>query len=181
MLPELLTAAVLMTQHNYPFESTVNYHAYIERSISRVEVIDARQKARMEARQQARKEARQKARQEAALQAQQQPAPTEAPTPVYKSIPSSSLPSLLALIRSNESGGNYSAYNASGCGGYGCYGAYQLHGYYMDDWARRYGAAAYAGIPANQWPPAIQDKVALGLFYSTSPNGSFWCDWTSYC
>jgi hypothetical protein len=94
---------------------------------------------------------------------------------------SGSLPALLQLIRSNESGGNYSAYNGSGCEGYGCYGAYQLHGLYMDDWARQYGAAAYAGTPANQWPASVQDKVALGLFYSTNPDGLHWCNWTSYC
>lgn len=176
MLPQIATVVVLMTQSNYPFESTSSYHAYIEQSVDRVQAMDERQKARMEARRKARQQARQEA-----VQAQQKTVVTNAPTYVYRSNSSSSLPALLSLIRTNESGGNYSAYNASGCEGYGCYGAYQLHGYYMDDWARRYGAAAYAGIPANQWPPYIQDKVALGLFYSTTPNGKFWCDWTSYC
>jgi len=173
MLPELFTAVVLMTQPDRSLEPDVNYHSYIAQYVDQIEVRNERQKAR--------REARQKARQEAILVQQQQPAPTATPIPVTKSMSSSSLPALLALIRNNESHGNYSAYNASGCEGYGCYGAYQLHGLYMDDWARRYGAAAYAGTPANQWPPAIQDKVALGLFYSTSPNGSFWCNWTSYC
>jgi hypothetical protein len=94
---------------------------------------------------------------------------------------SSALPSLLETIRFNESRGDYSAYNASGCEGYGCYGAYQMHGLYMDDWARRYGAAAYANTPATQWPADIQDKVALGLFYSSNPDGEVWCRWTDYC
>lgn len=140
---------------------------------------------------QKRKEARE-ARREARVREAQQ----EARTPVVVSAPvetktpntgnpgggsSGTLPDLLLFIRANESGGNYQAYNPSGCEGYGCYGAYQLHGYYMDDWARRYGEAAWAGTPANQWPPGVQDKVALGLFYSTNPDGAHWCDWTSYC
>jgi hypothetical protein len=115
-------------------------------------------------------------------------AAVEESTPVVVSEPegagtprNGALPGLLLTIRSYESGGNYSAYNGSGCEGYGCFGAYQLHGAYMDDWARRYGAGGWASVPANRWPPAVQDKVALGLFYSTNPDGAHWCAWVSYC
>ena len=179
MLVELTTAAVFMVQSNYPLESTSNYHAYFDKRVEQIDLRHERQKARMEARQEARRQARQEARRQARQEAI---ASTQVTTTVTSSTPpSSGLPPLLALIRHNESRGDYSAYNASGCEGYGCYGAYQLHGLYMDDWARRYGAAAYAGTPANQWPPSVQDKVALGLFYSTNPDGAFWCNWTDYC
>jgi hypothetical protein len=94
---------------------------------------------------------------------------------------SGSLPDLLLFIRSNESGGDYTAYNPSGCEGYGCGGAYQMHALYADDWARRYGEGAWADTPVQQWPLAVQDRVALGLFRSTSPDGAHWCDWTDYC
>lgn len=175
MIVELTTAVVFMVQSNYPLESTSNFHNYFEKRIEQVDLRHERQKARMEARQEARQKARQEARKQEAIAA------ASVPSSNVTTTSSSGLPPLLALIRFNESRGNYSAYNPTGCGGYGCYGAYQLHGAYMDDWARRYGAAAYAGIPANQWPPSVQDKVALGLYYSTNPNGQFWCDWTNYC
>jgi hypothetical protein len=91
-----------------------------------------------------------------------------------------SLPPLLALIRSHESGGNYQAYNPGGCEGYGCGGAYQLHARYASTWAQR---AGFTGLPSNAatWPAATQDAVALDLFYSTTPAGSHWCRWTTYC
>ena len=153
--------------------------------------LEREKQARIEARKEKRREAREEAR--AARQAEREaareaatsvvvPAPT--PTSTGSGTPSGgsgSLPPLLQLIRSHESGGNYGAYNGGGCEGYGCYGAYQMHGRYMADWARRYGAGSYAGTPANQWPPAVQDKVALGLFYSTNPDGAHWCNWTTYC
>ena len=88
-------------------------------------------------------------------------------------------PELLLLIRSNESGGNYQAYNPSGCEGYGCYGAYQLHGQYMGGWAAEAGYGNYSGTPATQWPPDVQDAVALYKFNQTG--GDLWCDWTDYC
>lgn len=171
MLVELATAAVFMVQSNYPLESTSDYRTYVSNVSEHIEVRNKRREARIEERRQARREERQLQRE----------AVVEVPLSNTTESSSTDLPPTLALIRNNESRGDYSAYNGSGCEGYGCYGAYQLHGLYMDDWARRYGAAAYADIPANQWPPSIQDKVALGLYYSTNPNGKFWCDWTDYC
>ena len=139
----------------------------------------ARAKARAEAR--AEREAALAAEREAEAEAATRAATRESSGGATSQSGSSNLPELLLIIRSHESGGNYSAYNGSGCEGYGCYGAYQMHGAYMDDWARRYGAGDYAGTPANQWPASVQDKVALGLFYSTNPDGAHWCDWTDYC
>lgn len=90
-----------------------------------------------------------------------------------------SIPAGLALIRANESGGDYQAVNPTGCGGYGCGGAYQLHRGYADDWAIRYGYGEWADVPPEQWPPAVQDGVARGLYEAT--NGRAWCDFTTYC
>jgi hypothetical protein len=90
------------------------------------------------------------------------------------------LPSLLVTIRANESGGNYAAYNASGCEGYGCGGAYQLHARYASEWAARSG---YPGMSsaAQTWDPAVQDAVALDLFYASNPDGAMWCSFAEYC
>jgi len=162
------------------------------REMERVSTLPDRHEALIAKRQLMRQEARQKERRqerrEAADQAQQEvtsvvASPSNPPSGsgTGSGTPSGGLPALLQLIRSNESGGNYSAYNGSGCEGYGCFGAYQLHGAYMDDWARSYGAASYASTPANQWPAEVQDRVALGLFYSTNPDGAHWCNWTDYC
>lgn len=115
------------------------------------------------------------------------PSPTPTPAPERSSgqgKPAArsgvGLPPLLELIRSHESGGNYSAYNAGGCEGYGCGGAYQLHARYAPAWA---ASAGYPGMGPNAaaWPPATQDAVALWLFQSTSPDGTHWCRWTDYC
>jgi hypothetical protein len=108
---------------------------------------------------------------------------TETSTQQTQTTPSSSggLPALLLTIRANESGGNYAAYNGTGCEGYGCGGAYQLHLAYADDWAVRYGVGEWASTPPQQWPAEVQDTVALGLFYSTNPDGQVWCAWASYC
>lgn len=108
------------------------------------------------------------------------PSPKPDPSPKEKQVSSSGMPSLLLLIRSHESGGNYSAYNASGCEGYGCGGAYQLHAKYAATWAARAGYPGLSG-QAQNWSPAIQDAVALKLFYSTNPDGAHWCNWTDYC
>lgn len=90
------------------------------------------------------------------------------------------LPPLLALIRAHESGGHYTARNATGCEGYGCGGAYQLHARYAAEWAAR---AGYPGMgpDAATWPRAIQDAVAVDLYYSTTPDGAAWCRWAAYC
>jgi hypothetical protein len=90
------------------------------------------------------------------------------------------LPPLLALIRSNESGGDYTAYNPTGCEGYGCGGAYQMHARYASTWADRAGYPGLGGA-AQTWAPATQDAVALYLFYSTNPDGAHWCNWATYC
>lgn len=174
-----IAAATLLTwgmvqappQSDDPLKSALNYHSYLDRYIERLEAKEARQQERQE-----RREARQQERaEERALEVETTSRSSS------RNAMSGSLPELLAFIRSQESGGNYSAYNGSGCEGYGCYGAYQMHGAYMDDWARSYGAASYASTPANQWPPAVQDQVALGLYYSTNPDGAHWCNWTDYC
>lgn len=134
-----------------------------------------------EARAEARAAARAEAEAEAVTNAETQPSGSG----------SSNLPDLLLLIRSCESGHHnadgscnlnnwsYTAFNSTGCEGYGCYGAYQLHGSYMDDWAREAGYGQYAGTPATQWPPSVQDAVALFKFNQTG--GSLWCDWADYC
>lgn len=156
--------------------------ARTSRDFERVEIREQKRRARAKARAEARAEARAQAQAQAEAEAEAATnAATRESSGGTSSQGSGSLPQLLLFIRSHESGGNYSAYNGSGCEGYGCYGAYQLHGAYMDDWARRYGAGEYAGTPANQWPASVQDKVALGLFYSTSPDGAHWCNWTDYC
>jgi hypothetical protein len=158
------------------------------REMERVSTLPSRHQQLVERRQAARLEERRQEARRAARQADREevtdvvvPAPTSTGGSGTPSSGGGNLPALLQLIRSNESGGNYAAYNGSGCEGYGCYGAYQMHGAYMDDWARRYGAGEWASTPANQWPPAVQDQVALGLFYSTNPDGAHWCDWTYYC
>jgi len=97
---------------------------------------------------------------------------------ITQSQSSGSLPPLLLTIRSNESGGNYSAYNASGCEGYGCGGAYQLHANYASGWASEAGYPNMSS-QAQNWPPDIQDAVALYKFNAT--NGGLWCDWADYC
>lgn len=135
-----------------------------------------------EARQERRREARaaSRAAERAAAEAQ---ANTPAPTPTQSPVTTASsggLPALLVTIRAHESGGNYQAYNGSGCEGYGCGGAYQMHARYASEWAAR---AGFPGMSSNAatWPAAVQDKVALNLFYSTNPDGAHWCNWTSYC
>jgi hypothetical protein len=68
----------------------------------------------------------------------------------------------LACIRAHESdtAGGYQAVNASS----GAAGAYQLMPALSDDWARRYGHPKWAGVTADQWPPAVQDSVAAQLY-----------------
>jgi hypothetical protein len=98
------------------------------------------------------------------------PAPTPDPERVEDATAAARsgtrLPPLLATIRAHESGG---------------FGAYQFHGRYMGAWATRYGHPEVARTPATQWSPTVQDDVALGLFYSTNPDGDHWCRWTTYC
>lgn len=74
--------------------------------------------------------------------------------------PAGTVPAVLACIRWHESRGDYRAVNASS----GAAGAYQLMPQYADDWARRYGQSRWASVPVIDWPRAIQDAVALGLF-----------------
>jgi hypothetical protein len=57
----------------------------------------------------------------------------------------------------------------------------ELHGLYVDGWAGRAGALRYVGTLPSDWAPAVQDRVALDLFYSTNPDGAHWCDFTAYC
>jgi hypothetical protein len=123
------------------------------------------------------------ARREAAAEAQEESTPVVASGSGTNngSDYSGTLPDLLLSIRAHESGGNYSAYNAGGCEGYGCGGAFQLHLGYADDWAVRYGVGEWADTPPQNWPPSVQDTVALGLFYSTNPDGDVWCRWVEYC
>ena len=78
----------------------------------------------------------------------------------------------MACIREHESGGSYTARN-------GIYrGAYQLSMTYSDTWAQRAGYSEWSSKPADQWPPAVQDAVALDL--GKSSNWRAWSDWTSY-
>jgi len=169
-IPELILVASVASSgglaHTDPLEAALEYSVTMEETAEATEVQEAAQLAAAEEAAEQRAEAAQR--------------PTRSED---RSIPapSGSLPSLLLTIRANESGGNYGAINSTGCEGYGCYGAYQMHGLYADDWARRYGAASYAGTSPNQWPSGIQDRVALGLFYSTNPDGAHWCNWTDYC
>jgi hypothetical protein len=97
----------------------------------------------------------------------------------------SALPGLLVTILDHEtSGRDYEAYNPTGCsdenGTFSCGGAYQLSAQYATVWGQR---AGYPHLPANAatWPPATQDAVAIKLYYSTTPDGAHWCDWTDYC
>jgi hypothetical protein len=95
------------------------------------------------------------------------------------------MPALLSTILDNEtSGRDYTAFNPTGCsdenGTFSCGGAYQLSAQYATVWGQR---AGYPHLPANAatWPPATQDAVAIKLYYSTTPDGAHWCDWTDYC
>jgi hypothetical protein len=137
----------------------------------------ARAKARAEAR--AERQAARAAEREAEAEAATRAATRES-SGGATSQSGGSLPELLLFIRSQESGGNYSAYNGSGCEGYGCGGAYQLHAKYASGWA---SSAGYPGLSSNaaDWPASTQDSVAKWLFYSTNPDGAHWCDWTDYC
>lgn len=56
---------------------------------------------------------------------------------------------------------------------YGYAGRYQLSPDYADDWARRYGYGEWADVPVVQWPPAVQDAVALALGLDTG-----WTPWS---
>lgn len=162
MIPELVIATVLMSQpqQNDPFEAALAYQNYLTEYIEEVEAAEA------------------EAIEERTLDAQD--------SARTRSYTTTSLPSLLLTIRSEESGGgvpgayNYSAYNSSGCEGWGCGGAYQLHAQYASVWAER---AGYPGLGSNaaSWSPSTQDAVALNLFYSTNPDGAHWCNWTDYC
>lgn len=162
MIPELVIATVLMSQpqQNDPFEAALAYQNHLTEYIEEVKAAEA------------------EAVEERTLDAQN--------LARTRSYTTTSLPSLLLTIRSEESGGgvpgayNYSAYNASGCEGWGCGGAYQLHAQYASVWAER---AGYPGLGSNaaSWSPSTQDAVALNLFYSTNPDGAHWCNWTDYC
>jgi hypothetical protein len=97
-------------------------------------------------------------------------------------VRASSLPDGLLYIRSQESGGNYTAYNPTGCsdenGTFSCGGAYQLSEQYASAWAAE---AGYPGMSsqAQIWPRDVQDAVALYKYERTG--GGLWCDWTDYC
>lgn len=160
MIAELALATVLMSSQKDPLEAALDYHQQI------ADVVTEQERQAEIAAQQALEE-----RTEAAESVARS---TRAP------VSTGTLPPLLALIRSNESGGNYAAYNATGCEGYGCGGAYQMHGLYAPTWAEQ---AGYPGLGGNAatWSPSTQDAVALYLFYSTNPDGAHWCDWTDYC
>lgn len=106
--------------------------------------------------------------------------PEPAPTPTQPSRDGERPPPApanvtLACIRDHESGGSYTVVNE-----YGFAGAYQLHPDYKDDWARRYGYPQWADVPVPQWPPAVQDAVALALGQDT--NWWPWKDprWSTY-
>lgn len=152
-------------QQSDPIDAALKYQDHMSAYVDKIEEAEAEEAAA----------------QQAELEAQQQE--DRALEAVTVSRSTTRLPALLITIRANESGGNYTAVNndPDACEGYGCYGAYQMHGEYMGDWAARYGHPEVVGTPANQWPASTQDDVALGLFYSTNPDGAHWCDWTDYC
>ena len=158
----------------------------VSRNLDRLATLPTRHQEYVE-RQQAKRQERREARKQARIEQALEQAPS-ATTPVTSQgvtketdPPSGGLPSLLVTIRAHESGGNYQAYNAGGCEGWGCGGAYQMHLRYAPAWAARYGEGQWAGTAPQNWPPAVQDKVALGLFWSTNPAGYHWCHWATYC
>lgn len=157
MIAELALATVLMHSQKDPIEATLQYHHQMTEVVTEQAQIAAEQ----------------------ALEER-----TEAAESFSRSTrtlpPTGDLPPLLAYIRSQESGGDYTEYNPTGCEGYGCGGAYQMHALYAPTWAER---AGYPGLGGNAavWPPYIQDAVALDLFYSTNPDGAHWCNWVDYC
>lgn len=75
-------------------------------------------------------------------------------------VPASQISSVMACIRTAESGGNYQAISPDGL----YRGAWQLSVTYSDDWARRYGFGLWATLPADRWPREVQDAVAVQLF-----------------
>jgi hypothetical protein len=79
----------------------------------------------------------------------------------------------LACIRFHESTNNYLAVSDSGT----YRGAYQLSRVYSPAWAERAGYGQWAGIPADKWPPAVQDAVAAHMGRS---GWGHWSRWTSY-
>lgn len=73
--------------------------------------------------------------------------------------PANELDAFLAAIRQHESGGNYSAYNPGG----GASGAYQFIQPTWSSWANQAGYPQYAGQPAADAPPSVQDAVAAAM------------------
>ena len=90
----------------------------------------------------------------------------------------SSLPAGLLCVRDHESRGNYTIVNQ-----YGYQGAYQMSPEYAPAWAQRYGYGDWANVPVIEWPPAVQDGVALGLWNDGATVWKNWapytCDWPS--
>jgi hypothetical protein len=153
----LLTWATIQSPTSDPIDAALDYHRHMEEVVTEQAQIAAQE----------------------ALEERTEAADS-ASRSIRTPVSTGNLPPLLALIRSNESGGNYSAYNPSGCEGYGCGGAYQMHALYAPTWAEQ---AGYPGLGGNAatWSPSTQDAVALYLFYSTNPDGAHWCNWTDYC
>lgn len=71
-------------------------------------------------------------------------------------VPAKGIDAILETIRTKESGGDYTVYNAGG----GAAGAYQYIQSTWDTNARGAGYGQYAGRPASDAPPAVQDAVA---------------------
>ena len=108
------------------------------------------------------------------------PPPTVTPSsthvsPTAVTYPTTSVSSNVTLtcIRAHESGGNYEAVNSLGYGG-----AYQLSPTYSGAWASRYGYSQWASVPAQSWPPSVQDAVALQL--GLDSNWHTWSDFGGY-
>lgn len=97
--------------------------------------------------------------------AQEQPPVAPTASPAGKTgVGDGSIPAVLLCIRTHESGDGQGSFNYQAFNGIEHYGAYQLSATYSDDWARRYGYPEWAGVTADQWPPEVQDAVAIALF-----------------
>jgi len=106
----------------------------------------------------------------------QRSVPSEPPvtaSPVASPVAPPSPNVTLACIREHESHGDYTIVNS---GGYA--GAYQMSPEYSDDWARAAGYPQWANQPANYWPVAVQDAVALHT--GTINHWHTWSDWGGY-
>jgi hypothetical protein len=113
----------------------------------------------------------------AALAAERAAAAEQVNRSVRAPISTSNLPAGLLCVRAHESGGNYQAVNSLGYAG-----GYQMSPVYGPTWAERAGYSEWSNTPIPEWPPNVQDAVALYLWNTGQAwiwrdFGGYDCDW----